>query len=85
MSPNYIQQFMSFENNPFKQLQQADDLPSKHQEEVLNAVNTTKFWLEFWDLFTVTQFEITKNALSTIYEAIVDTDNPTLFSSTPKL
>lgn len=56
-------------NNPFKQLP-TEPLPAISRNNILGAVDRTKFWLEFVDLFTVTQFEITKEAFQVFFDAV---------------
>ena len=53
-------------NNPFKQLP-TEPLPAVSRNNILGAVDRTKFWLEFVDLFTVTQLEITKEAFKVFF------------------
>lgn len=55
--------------NPFKQLPTAN-LPLRARTDVLESIDRTKFWLEFVDLFTVTQLEITKEAINIFFEAL---------------
>lgn len=45
------------QNNPFLSLVPTDTLPESHKEQVLNTISTTKFLLEFVDLFTFRQAE----------------------------
>lgn len=65
----------NLDNNPFKQLP-TEALPSGSRNDILGAVDRTKFWLEFFDLFTVTQFEITKDAFKVLFDAITSPPNP---------
>lgn len=57
-------------NNPFKQLP-TEPLPAVSRNNILGAVDRTKFWLEFVDLFTVTQLEITKEAFKVFFDAVI--------------
>lgn len=68
-------------NNPFKQLP-TEPLPAVSRNNILGAVDRTKFWLEFVDLFTVTQLEITKEAFKVFFDAVI-TPTPTPTPSTP--
>jgi hypothetical protein len=67
-------------NNPFKQLP-TEPLPAVSRNNILGAVDRTKFWLEF-DLFTVTQLEITKEAFKVFFDAVI-TPTPSTPTKTP--
>ncbi len=54
--------------NPFKMLNNGENLPEEHKEKVLETINTLEFILGIADLFTLTQAsintEIAKEILS---------------------
>jgi len=56
-------------NNPFKRIVPAEDLPESHKKQVLDTVDTAKFLLEIANLFTLQQAETNVNLLSTLIDS----------------
>lgn len=59
---------MAKATNPFKLLDEQEELPEKHKEYVLSSIDTAKFLLEIAELFTFKQIETNTTIVSTMLE-----------------